>query len=113
MEFSRQEYWSRLPFPPPGCLPDSGNLEELPKFREITHLLHLPHWQADSLPLSHLGSPSITNLMDMNFSKLRETVKDRGAWHPAVAELDMTWVTEQQQALNSRTCQEMTVFHKG
>jgi len=24
MEFSRQEYWSRLPFPPPGNLPDSG-----------------------------------------------------------------------------------------
>jgi len=22
MEFSRQEYWSRLPFPPPGDLPD-------------------------------------------------------------------------------------------
>ena len=21
MEFSRQEYWSRLPFPPPGALP--------------------------------------------------------------------------------------------
>ena len=24
MEFSRQEYWSALPFPPPGNLPDSG-----------------------------------------------------------------------------------------
>ena len=24
MEFSRQEYWSRLPFPPPGDLPDPG-----------------------------------------------------------------------------------------
>ena len=24
MEFSRQGYWSRLPFPPPGDLPDSG-----------------------------------------------------------------------------------------
>ena len=22
MEFSRQEYWSGLPFPSPGCLPD-------------------------------------------------------------------------------------------
>ena len=30
MEFSKQEYWSGLPFPPPGDLPDprleSGNL---------------------------------------------------------------------------------------
>ena len=24
MEFSRYEYWSRLPFPPPGDLPDPG-----------------------------------------------------------------------------------------
>ena len=24
MEFSRQEYWSRLPFPPPGDLPKPG-----------------------------------------------------------------------------------------
>ena len=24
MEFSRQEYWSGLPFPAPGDLPDSG-----------------------------------------------------------------------------------------
>ena len=39
MEFSRQEYWSRWPFPPPGDLPDPGlNL----------HLLYLLHWQADS-----------------------------------------------------------------
>ena len=24
MKFSRQEYWSELPFPPPGDLPDPG-----------------------------------------------------------------------------------------
>ena len=46
MEFSRQEYWSWLPFPPldlphPGIEPVS---------------LALLHWQADYLPLSHLGS---------------------------------------------------------
>ena len=43
-EFSRQEYWSGLPFPPPGDLPNPGTE------------LSLLHWQADSLPLSHLGS---------------------------------------------------------
>ena len=29
----------------------------------------------------------ITNLMDMNLSKLREIVKDREAWHAAVHEV--------------------------
>ena len=48
MGFSRQEYWGGLPFPPPGDLPDPGI--EL-------HLLHILCWQADSLPLSHLGKP--------------------------------------------------------
>ena len=43
-EFSRQEYWSGLPFPPPEDLPDPGIKP------------HLLHWQKDSLPLSHLGS---------------------------------------------------------
>ena len=42
MEFSRQEYWGGLPFPPPGNISDPEmNL----------HLLHLLHWQAGSLPL--------------------------------------------------------------
>ena len=45
--FSRQEYWSGLPFPPPGDFPNLG-IE--PKF------LASLHWQADSLPLYHLGS---------------------------------------------------------
>ena len=40
----RQEYWSQLPFPSPGDLPDQG-VEPLS-----------PAWQVDSLPLSQLGS---------------------------------------------------------
>ena len=42
MGFSRQEYWSGLPCPPPGCLLD-------PEIRPTS-----PALQADSLPLSHL-----------------------------------------------------------
>ena len=50
MEFFRQEYWSGLPCPPPGDLPDSGI--------EPTSLC-LFHWQADSLPLAPHGKPKI------------------------------------------------------
>ena len=45
MEFSRQEYWSGLPFPSPGVLPDSG-IEPVS-----------PALQPYSYYLSHLGSP--------------------------------------------------------
>ena len=40
MRFPRKEYWRGLPFPPPG---------------DFSRLLH---WQADSLPLCHQGSPT-------------------------------------------------------
>ena len=32
LEFSRQEYWSGLPFPPPGVLPDPGIKPASPVF---------------------------------------------------------------------------------
>ena len=51
MEFSRQEYWSGLPFPSPGDLPN-------PRVKPTSHPLCLLPQQADSLQLSHLGSPS-------------------------------------------------------
>ena len=36
MGFSRQEYWSRLPFPPPGDRPNPGIEPSSPKSRDIT-----------------------------------------------------------------------------
>ena len=48
MEFSRQEYWSGLPFPPPGDLPEPGR----PKPES-------PALKVDSFSLSRWGSPSI------------------------------------------------------
>ena len=44
MEFSRHEYWIQYSW---------IYLTQ----RSYPHLLHLPHWQADSLLLCHLGSP--------------------------------------------------------
>jgi len=46
MEFSRQEYWSGLPFPSPGDLPDPGIKPGSPAL------------QADSLPSEPPGKPS-------------------------------------------------------
>ena len=45
MGFSRKEYWSGLPFPSPGDLPDPG-IE-----------LRSPALQADSLPTELQGKP--------------------------------------------------------
>ena len=47
MGFSRHEYWSVLPFPSPGDLPDPGIKPVSPVSLAL---------QADSLPLSHQGS---------------------------------------------------------
>ena len=44
MEFPRQEYWSELPFPSPGNLPDPG-IEPSSSALQVA-----------SLPLSHQGS---------------------------------------------------------
>ena len=50
MGLSSQEYWSRLPFPPPEDLPDPGIKPTSPA------------WEADPLSLSHPGSPSYGDL---------------------------------------------------
>ena len=50
MGFSRQEYWSGLPYPPQGDLPDPGMEPASPVS---------PALQADSLLLSHQGSPIV------------------------------------------------------
>ena len=50
MGFSRQEYWSGLPFPPPGDLSDPGIKPESPVS---------PALQVDSLPTEPSGKPWI------------------------------------------------------
>ena len=49
MEFFRQEYWSRLPFPPPGDLLNPGFEPASPAS---------PALQTDSLPAKPSGKPS-------------------------------------------------------
>ena len=55
MEFPRQEYWSGLPFPSPGDLPDPGIELMCPR-------LHLLRCRLDSLPLAAPGEPFRRNM---------------------------------------------------
>ena len=61
MGFSRQEYWSGFPFPPPGNLLDPGT-------KPKSH--YGSHWQPGSLPLVPPGKPLyfvINVTVDRNF----------------------------------------------
>ena len=55
MGFSRQEYWSGLPCPPPRDLPHPG-------IKSVSPVS--PALQADSLPLSHWGYQFVINHSD-------------------------------------------------
>ena len=77
MEFSRQEYWSGLPFPSPGDLPNPG-IEPCS-----------PALQADSLPTELRGKPIaltirtfVGKVMFLFFPL--ERYKDRYFWHGAL-----------------------------
>ena len=99
MGFSRQEYWSGLPCPPPGHIPHPGI-----KFTS-------PAMQVDSLPLSHLASPpnrkyvwTIASFNDLdgegNGNPLQysclENPMDRGGWWATVHGIkeSLTWLSD-------------------
>ena len=77
VEFSKQEYWSGLPFPIPWSRKSNPGLQG-----------HL-HWQVDSLSLSPLGSPSkLTprgwSLVQTGFSDFLDTLFTLAMWfHPS------------------------------
>ena len=54
MGFFRQKYWSGLPFPFPGDLPDPGVKPAIPKL------------EADSLPIESLGKPIFKQYCKLN-----------------------------------------------
>ena len=64
MEFSRQQYWSELPYPPPGDLPDPGIEPESPVL------------QADSLPAEPWRKPPIFTQDVYNDEILMQVLKN-------------------------------------
>ena len=83
MEFFRQEYWSGLPYPPPGDLPNPGIKPASPS---------TPSLQANSLPLSHWGSPLFILLSPQppTFRSPNNSALDR---HPTASALAQTFMT--------------------
>ena len=82
MGLSRQEYWSGLPCPPPGDLPD-------PEIEPTSPVA--PALQADSLPLSHQGSPIFFLSIHKTFTKVDHMLN-----HKAVTSClkdDPTWTS--------------------
>ena len=68
MGFSGQEYWSGLPCPPPGDLPDPG-IEPIS--------LASPALQADSLPTEPPGKPNVKYKWKLLFG-IHNSRKERG-----------------------------------
>ena len=76
MGFSRQEYWSWLPFPSPGDLPDPGIEPGSPTF-EADALTSEPPWNAKEAKLKwcHIYRPSRTNTKEISPSHQRLDAK--------------------------------------
>ena len=117
MEFSRQEYWSGLPCPPPRALPNPGIKPmsltspalaggffttsatwEAPFtcfYYFMCKSICMYMYKVIHIKLSLLDG--ITDLINMSLSKLLELVMDREAWRAAVHEVTKVrhnWVTE-------------------
>ena len=73
MEFPMQEFWSGVPFPTPGDLPDPG--------MEIASLVS-PHWQGDSSLLAPLGKDwrQEKGLTEDEMVRLKEETEQALSW---------------------------------
>ena len=77
MGFSRQEYWSRFPFPSPGNLPKPGTEAVSPV---------VPALQVDSLPLEPSGKPEAKTIGKKNLEAeaSRRFQSEIGMWEGRV-----------------------------
>ena len=80
MEFSRQEYWSGLPLPSPGDLPDPGIKPSSPALQEDSVLSESPGKPYLKVISGECGEGSGTPLQ----SSCLGNPTDGGAWEAAV-----------------------------
>ena len=86
MGFSRQEYWSGLPCPPPGHLPDPGMepVSAVTPALQAGYLLLSPQ----GIPgLGGRGSPGALCLRKWHLSSRLSDVKERGRYTPHTVEV--------------------------
>ena len=89
MRFLRQKCWSGLPFSPPVDLPNTG-------IKPMS-----PVWQADSLPLSYLGSPHRPQSLFRKQCSCLENPRDGGAWWAAIYGVAQSWTRLKQLSSSS------------
>ena len=97
MGFSRQEYWSGLPFPPPGGLPNLAGrfFTDWATREDPHHFLILPNWNCvpikHQLPIPHPSplplTPTILLSVSMNLSALGTPCMKSHSICPAVTGL--------------------------
>ena len=81
MEFSRQEYWNGLPFPPLGDLLDS-------RIKPVS-----PAFQADSLLIESLGEPREGPKESVVFRAKQATLFGQGSWDASQLKLRQEGLT--------------------
>ena len=87
MAFSRQEYWTGMPFPSPGDLPH-------PRIEPVL-VLHLLHWQEDPLPLSHLGKLGRQRMgLGLSYIVTHQALLSTGSYWVTHVGLFMLWLTK-------------------
>ena len=92
MEFSRQEYWSGLPFPSPGDLPDPGIEPGSPRLQADT----LPSEPPQKPTSSRASLKSLCCTVICNFNKVWIWIAS--TTRPVCTSFSISWVSKPQSA---------------
>ena len=92
IEFSRQEYWSGLPFPSPGELPNPGIKPGSPTLRADTLPSEpQPACNSDLCLITGWGrSPGGGNGYPLQYSRMQNPM-ERGVWQATVYGVTKSW----------------------